>query len=349
MALLAACGAPTQQAERAPTATAIPPNPTAQPTPTQQPTMQPAPTVQPTPTISQNVPQGYLAIGRDSVQFLQWHENEGGSFTGRAQAVHTSGQNMLEVKPETGELQGTRNGENVDLTLWGRSYLGTIAGDTLTLVVPTNTGELQTIEYHRASVEEYNEAARSFRQAIQQQAAMLEAQRAEAKATAAAQQAKEQAQRAWQTAYQDANAAMDGLAVVPRKDWFTDRDDGQTAVLVRDIQTMLRDTKATLANEDCTYNLQWHVDNIQYQADQLQYIRDNFDYTIGNLNEAITRMQTQQDVLGTAATDYIVNETRRLAEAARQQIDLVNEKYDEGKQKVQGIVEEAESVQCEQK
>ncbi len=161
------------------------------PTNTPSPTSPPVPTPPPTPTeipISKNAPGGFLAIRRNHVQFLQWTENQSGGLSGRFQTVTTEDENPLEVAVQNGRLSGTRNGSDITLSFEnGNTYSGTLDADLLTLVKPSPTGELVTIEYNRASIGEYNRSARNFRRAIQEQAAQ------EAEAEARAQAAYDQA------------------------------------------------------------------------------------------------------------------------------------------------------------
>jgi hypothetical protein len=348
--LLAACGAPTRQAAQAPTATGIPP----------------VPTVQPTPTVSQNVPGGYLLVDDHDVQFVQWVGDASGHVQGTYQRLHVPQGDFFQAEPTNGTftLAQQPNSKDVQVTFdHGQAYVGTLQGDMLTLVVPSESGELRTLEYHRATVEDYNTAARNLQEklnqaaaeyqaAVQQaaaeqqaQAAQASAAAAQASAAAAAQQARAQAMRAWQSAYEDANTALADIATIPEDAWFTEGDEGQTANVVRDVQATTNTIKTMVTDGDCL-NFSYEVSNLHYHASQLDYVRSTFDYTINNLQNATATMQEKRDVLGAAATDHMISETTRMAEVAQQQIERVNKKYEQANQIVQGAIEEAEALTC---
>lgn len=164
------------------------------PSNTPSPTSTPLSPRVPTPTeipISGNAPEGFLAIQPDYIQFLQWTEDQSGGLSGQYQAITTKAESPFEIEPRRGRLSGTRNGSDISLTFEGRNtFTGTLDDGTLTLVAPSSTGELETIEYVRSSIKEYNRAARTFRQSVEDQAA----QQAAAEEDQAAQQAAAEAE-----------------------------------------------------------------------------------------------------------------------------------------------------------
>lgn len=146
--------------------------------------------------VSRNAPQGFLSARPDGVEFLQWIESADGAFTGRFQAVRRNSEGYIAAVPVSGQLHGQRNGDDVSIRIQGEdgtslsigtgsetSYTGTLGGDVLTLVVPSGTGELATVEYRRTTIAEYNQEARAFREGLEAEARNSDATAAAIEAT----------------------------------------------------------------------------------------------------------------------------------------------------------------------
>ncbi len=302
----------------------------------------------------------HLAEEAGLVEFLQWTEDQGGNISGNFQRV-SAGHDAMETRTQSGMMTGIRNDESISITyhwdaLTQTTFTGRITGDTLILTMPGEANTLQAIEYRRADIGNYNKAALSLSRTIADQAATTTAEYAKAQATASAiqaatataraeQAARDRAIRGWEAAREYATAMLNEFHVVPREDWFTERDDGETAVVVRELQAQLDAIKDNVAQGDC-YNFDYDIDNLHYYAKNLTWVRGNLDHSIRNLTDAVGQMHARRDSLGSEVPQYIIDETDRLTQLGKQRIDLVNEKYDQAQEIVQSITNEADALTC---
>lgn len=140
-------------------------------------------------------PVTFVKTYSDGAEVVQWVE-QGGQLSGTWQIVYLSGQ-PASLKSSNQTFTGTRSGNTVNLklttTLLGsidtKIWSGTLAGQTLTLNRPAQTGISQTV-FTKSSVEAYNKAVAQLSTVGQQQ---QQAAREQAQA-AAAQQARIQEQ-----------------------------------------------------------------------------------------------------------------------------------------------------------
>lgn len=163
------------------------------------------------PTVSSDAPKGYMDSEPSSVLFVQWTEKNG-QMSGQLQDVYVSSNNSLQTQHDNEAFTGTHDGSNISIStsIFGfiKTYTGSFNGDTLTLVVPSQDGTLHTLTLHSASVDDYNKAATTLIQTMNQQAAQ---------ATATEQIQETDAQNAQATAtvqsglYQAVSAANDAL------------------------------------------------------------------------------------------------------------------------------------------
>jgi hypothetical protein len=338
--LLAACGTPTQHAERAPTASAIPSSANRQEA-AQAPTAQLAPTVQPTPTVSQNVPGGYLFVDDYDVQFVQWIGDPSGQVQGTYQRLHVPPGDSFGVESESGTLTLTRQPNSNDIRVTfdnGETYIGTLQGNTLTLVVPSESGELRTIEYRRATVDEYNTAARSLQEKLNQQAA-------EAHAAYEEQARLDTLNQQWQAANTEAEQYIERLAVTAPELWFTDQDSGRMAQIISYARGALSYVEGTQVYEGCP-GLPESVEDVRAYQEELVAYRREFDTATSDFQAHVRTMKATRDALGDTAPEYILETTNTIEAQTQPKIELVNQKFDKAEQVLQGIVQEAEALTC---
>jgi hypothetical protein len=113
-------------------------------------------------------PDGYLYNGQTEVDFLQLIDTSNGQFTGQLQAVYAKSDGSG-VQSLTDLFTGIRNGSSISLNISGTMVVGTLNGDTLSLVWPQQDGTLATIVFKGASVQDYNAAVQALRQRYPQQ------------------------------------------------------------------------------------------------------------------------------------------------------------------------------------
>lgn len=170
------------------------------------------------PTVDSNAPRGYMDAEQSSILFLQWTEKSG-QMSGQLQDVYISSSNALQTQHDNEAFTGTHDGSNVSIStsIFGftKTYTGSLNGDTLTLVVPSQSGTLNTLTLHSASVDDYNKAATTLIQNTSQQALQVTAttqaqniQAQYAQATASAQSATATAQANQQQSVSSANNAL---------------------------------------------------------------------------------------------------------------------------------------------
>jgi DNA repair exonuclease SbcCD ATPase subunit len=285
------------------------------------------------------VPEGYLSIGQDYVQFLQWTEDQYGQITGHSQSVRRKNAQTLKVEAVSRDLRGTHNGDDMNLTLGsGNSVLGTLKDDLLTLVVPSSTGELQTIEYRRATIEEYNEAARSFRQQVEQEQQQQQAiQEQEA--------AHNRLLDEWQAAADHAQGFLDAVSINPVEEWFTERDGGRLASLVRNMQEALSSAKNSQARNDCI-GLSSRLVDFNSRLVDLEGLREELDgYVVGFIN-AVAEMRVKREALGNEAPRYIIESTENIPDLGQPKLDRVKAKADRAEEIARDIEREANSLTC---
>ncbi len=239
------------------------------------------------------------------------------------------------------------------------SYTGTLTEDTLTLVVPSFTGELETIEYRRASIAEYNQAARAFRERIENEAAVWAATEVAIMATATAiQEAQEvsyatataEAQyeatlRGWEEAHSQLESSLEGLSVPPRNVWFTAKDESWIGGIVAGVHAMMPDIRALAKSGDCA-EVDYQIGEIDYQIGELDYAAGEIEYEVTNIEEHLTEMQEYRDALGERAPEHVRQMTEDLVKRTRERIALANEQYEKATQILVSLSKEASNLEC---
>ena len=102
---------------------------------------------------------GYIVIA-NAVEFLQLTVN-GSQVTGQEQEEYAMNDSLPQTRQSSSTVSGSFNGDQVTLTfsLYGfpvKTYAGTYENNTLTLTVPDQNGNLQSVQYQPASTDDYN-------------------------------------------------------------------------------------------------------------------------------------------------------------------------------------------------
>jgi hypothetical protein len=98
----------------------------------------------------------------------------GSQVTGQEQEEYATKDTPPQARQSSSTVSGTFNGNQVTLTfsLYGfpiRTYAGTYANNVLTLTVPDQNGNLQSVQYQPASTDDYNNAVQQLQQSVNQQ------------------------------------------------------------------------------------------------------------------------------------------------------------------------------------
>jgi len=117
------------------------------------------------------VPGGWVGTFSNGVEFIQWTE-ETGYLVGQAELVYTTSAQPLQPVSTNLAFSGIRNGSNISLTASsGVTWTGTVAGDSLTLVIPNQDGTLATDSFYAGTADDYNTALASFQSSLASQTA----------------------------------------------------------------------------------------------------------------------------------------------------------------------------------
>ncbi len=116
---------------------------------------------------------GWIHAFSNSVEYLGLTVDKS-QITGSEQEEDETTGTPPQVKPGSSTVSGTVNDSQVTLTfsVYGfpvRSYAGTYENDTLTLTIPDQAGNLQSVEYHHATTDDYNSAVQKLQQTVAQQ------------------------------------------------------------------------------------------------------------------------------------------------------------------------------------
>ncbi|HEX6557089.1 MAG TPA: hypothetical protein VF026_30280 [Ktedonobacteraceae bacterium] len=116
---------------------------------------------------------GWVHSYSHAVEYFQLTVN-GSQVTGQEQEEYATNDTPPQTHQSSSTVSGTFNGTQVTLTfsIYGfpvRTYAGTYENNTLTLTVPDQNGNLQSIQYQPASTDDYNNAVQQLQQSVNQQ------------------------------------------------------------------------------------------------------------------------------------------------------------------------------------
>src|SRR5260370_3871757 len=116
---------------------------------------------------------GWLHSYSSAVEFFQLTVN-GSQVSGQEQEEYATNETPPHLLQSSSTVSGTFNGTQVTLTfsIYGfpvRTYAGTYGSNALTLAVPDQSGNLQSIAYQPASTDDYNNAVQQLQQSVSQQ------------------------------------------------------------------------------------------------------------------------------------------------------------------------------------
>jgi len=291
------------------------------------------------PTTSSDAPGGYLDSEPSYVLFVQWTE-KGGQMSGQLQEVYVNQNSPFTVQTNNEAFTGTHDSSNVSISTsifgYTKTFTGSLNGDTLTLVVPNSNGTLATLTLHSASVGDYNQAATSFEQNINQQAA-------QATATVDAYvntQLTATAQATLHQAVADANSAVSQDFQYLNKDRkiLQQEQDLSNALspYVKDIKTMQNDLakEKADASQGCGSN-GYNYSQVGYDESQVGYDKSQIGYDDSTFQYAYQQVSNDIDIvnkrIATAQSDWTTLQNALASDApggpgaAYSQQDFTNE------------------------
>lgn len=230
-----------------------------------------------------STPDGYLATNADTVSFVQFTEKDN-QLSGHIQDVTETNDIPPQTKSSTAAFTGIQNGSSVTITIsifgFSSSVTGTLDGDTLTLEIPQQDGQLQNETFNGASIQQYNQAIDT----LQKQVSKQDQQYYSSQATATAIQATQTMQQNQQQAVSNANSslrnAMNSLTSdIPELTSFSTTE--TLNGYAKDWQQMQKDyaIEQKDAQAGCVNSYQVGTDNYQVGTDDYQIGTD--DYSLG--------------------------------------------------------------------
>src|ERR1041385_587968 len=135
-----------------------------------------------------NDQKGYLHSDADAVMFIHWTEING-KLNGQMNIFYAKGVRGKSTENSSHSFAGVTDGKNISLNftgsqwtdgLGGKTWTGTIAGEELTLVIPTPNGTLAPVKFIAGTVEQYNQAVLVIKQDVQDTNSRIQQQNAEA-------------------------------------------------------------------------------------------------------------------------------------------------------------------------
>ncbi len=259
---------------------------------------------------------GWLHSYSSAVEFFQLTVN-GSQVSGQEQEEYATNETPPHLLQSSTTVSGTFNGTQVTLTfsIYGfpvRTYAGTYGSNALTLAVPDQSGNLQSIAYQPASTDDYNNAVQQLQQSVSQQVQAYE--NAVATATEAAYQ--QQVAAATATAIADEQQKLaSNIANIGGVISSLNSDANFGSLLQgysNDIHSMQTDyqTEQNDAAGGCSNYSQVGADNSQVGADMSQIGADDSGLSaqvssvqsdISNLQDWVNTIQRQWNDLGQQA------------------------------------------------
>lgn len=268
-------------------------------------------------------PQGYLAADKNGAIFVQFTEQRG-QLSGQLQAFGVEGRGTKRTDSKNASFTGSRDdSNNVSLRFAGfftdRTVTGTLSGDTLSLVLPQSNGTLATVEFRKASVNEYNsEVEKLKKQVAEVNAAAAQAQAERAQAEQVRQRAAEVSGNI-QQAYESLTKNINSLSGVLQFDkplagfskHWREMQEHEKAFKDKAAARPLDDNRL----RELGYALQglgYDQQHISYDRQNLEYVIENTKREISETREAMATLRKAWEVLqstrNTTAGDYINSE-----------------------------------------
>jgi hypothetical protein len=120
--------------------------------------------------------KGYLFSDSGSAWFISWTEVNN-KLNGQLTVFYLKNEKRKAPETSSHPFEGMSDGTNVSLNftgsrwteaLAGKTWTGTIKGKELTLVIPSDSGTLDTLVFRVGSVEQYNQAVQAIKAGAQQ-------------------------------------------------------------------------------------------------------------------------------------------------------------------------------------
>ena len=255
-----------------------------------------------------SAPNSFLSTSNTYVAFIQW-TNKNGQLSGQLEEVSLSSNSSLQTQQTHAAFTGTLTGSQISLNFG--SFLGipeiitgTFDGNTLTLTLPQQNGQLSSIVFDPASINDYNKAVSAFENTTAQQATNATATVQTQETQAQNQQATATALQSQQQAVANANNALSAAFSNLQSDTSSLSNDTNFKNVLQgyanDWQQMQKDyqQEQTDASNGCANDNQYTVADDSYTvADDLYSIQDD-DYSFSDVKTPIDSdiQRIQQDI-----------------------------------------------------
>lgn len=131
---------------------------------------------------------GYMHADSESVMFIRWTEINN-KLNGQLSVFYAKGARAKSTETSSHSFEGVSDGKNISLNfsgsqwtdpLGGKTWTGTISGDELTLVIPSNNGTLAPVKFKAGNVEQYNQTVLGIKQSVDAENSTIQKEKAEA-------------------------------------------------------------------------------------------------------------------------------------------------------------------------
>ena len=146
---------------------------------------------------SGNDQKGYLNSDDNSASFIRWTEINN-KLNGQLNILYAKGKRGKSTETSSHPFEGMSDGKNISINftgskwtdgLGGTTWTGTIAADSITLVIPSKSGTLEPVRFRVSSVEEYNQLVLGIKQGVNRENTKIQKEDAEAARLASEQSA----------------------------------------------------------------------------------------------------------------------------------------------------------------
>ena len=241
--------------------------------------------------------QGYLYSDADSAWFLTWAEINN-RLNGQLTGFYLKGKSKKTEETSSHPFEGISDGTNLSLNftgskwteaLAGQTWTGTIKGKRITLIVPVNSGTLESMIFEAATVEEYNQAVQSIKES--------------------AHQSNEKLRR-----NTDMEKANDTVASMAASLTFSVKKLGKSSCydavfkdfsqawkkMQQDYTVVKQKAEVKPMNSYDFGEVQYALGTLEYDLGTIEYNSRSFDYESNNVKDAINAVRTKEKQLSSA-------------------------------------------------
>ncbi|MHB1417969.1 MAG: hypothetical protein ACYCX4_00035 [Bacillota bacterium] len=285
---------------------------------------------------------GFVAYFDDGAIFMQITETKDGNLSGQLNSMSLTNGSVRQVESSNHTITGVRQGNEITInftgSIWqdnmsGTTWTGTQTNDNLTVLMPSKNGLMQTIDFKRGTVNDYNNYVLTLKQQADQQNQQVQAEQA-------AQNALDQ----YAKAYQSLGNSVQTLKVDTKfddilNDYQTDWVDMQYKY--KRLQQIGATAPLDIGGAETTYgDMETSIGQFESDYGRLQVKDKDVTYDISQVNQNI------QAVLYASQGNPQTNqqEVNQAIATAREQIRVSESALQNAKNKANGYYQNGEEL-----